>query len=215
MSLKVWGAPPYTMCVSKLVTLIDTHHVLWICAMILAWAVNWRKEHTHMPHVCTLAACIDGKSVEFQFSGDRSFVVCVDLPFQCAWGIRCNNNVNGKHLCSAVCGSAQVWHPFIVRYWLQVLRSSSNVQLAVLRYPCRQCTNMQANFFCSCVFFLSTRRFSLLLKHSVHPHVHGERHSSSTRYVWYEVWYESKSTIPNVLIMITVISMENWDGDLR
>lgn len=153
MSLKVWDAPPYTMCVSKLVTLIDTHHVLWICAMILAWAVNWRKEHTHMPHVCTLAACIDGKSVEFQFSGDRSFVVCVDLPFQCAWGIRCNNNVNGKHLCSAVCGSAQVWHPFIVRYWLQVLRSSSNVQLAVLRYPCRQCTNMQANFFCSCVFF--------------------------------------------------------------
>lgn len=153
MSLKVWGAPPYTMCVSKLVTLIDTHHVLWICAMILAWAVNWRKEHTHMPHVCTLAACIDGKSVEFQFSGDRSFVVCVDLPFQCAWGIRCNNNVNGKHLCSAVCGSAQVWHPFIVRYcrsWGR--RATCSLPYCVIRVDsvqtCRLTFFARVFFFC-------------------------------------------------------------------
>lgn len=93
-------------------------------------------------------------------------MVCVDLAFQCACGIRCNNNVNGKHLCSAICGSEQLWHPFVM-YATDGRSRGQQKTYSSLCVICVDSTNMDKYVLCFsqinvslCVSF-SSQRLSL------------------------------------------------------
>lgn len=116
------------------------------------------------------------------------FVVCVDLSFQCACGIRCNNNVNGKHLCSALCGSVQVWHPFVMhatecRSWGH--RTTYSLPW-IICVDCVQTRTHFSSFFqmndpLHVCFFVITEIFYPHREGEIKPHIRAEQQSFSTR----------------------------------